>query len=295
MAAKKRLNTEAQREARKAKAKELQKMIAVQVEELRSSDRWLSFLESASKSHSYSVRNLLLISAQCPHASQVAGFRKWQDLGRQVRRGEKAIRIFGYATKKIEAENETDEEEKCRVYYPVLSVFDVSQTDSIEGAEPIPEIAPRLTGEDQEGLYRATADVLTGLGWGVTREEIPGSTNGFTTTDGSKQIVVEVALAPAQAAKTVLHEAAHALLHADEPFSKYVVHRGLKEVEAESVAYVVAGAFGMDTAQYTIGYVAEWSDFDAKVIEASAKNVLRAAHILIDALTDAYGPEVVAA
>ena len=76
------------------------------------------------------------------------------------------------------------------------------------------------------------------------------------------------------------------LLHSEESYAEYVAHRGLKEVEAESVAYVVAGAFGMDTSQYTIGYVAGWSKTDVEVIKQSATNVLKAAHVLIEAISN---------
>lgn len=100
-------------------------------------------------------------------------------------------------------------------------------------------------------------------------------------------------LSPAQAAKTGLHEAAHVILHADEDHAEYVEHRGTKETEAESVAYVVAGILGLDTSAYSVGYVAGWSNCDAETIKATAANVLRAAHALADALTEQ--PEAVAA
>lgn len=91
-------------------------------------------------------------------------------------------------------------------------------------------------------------------------------------------------LSDAQAAKTILHEAAHVLLHAEEGHAEYVAHRGVKECEAESVAYVVAGIHGLDTAAYSVGYVAGWTGADAETIQATAGAVLPAAHTLAEAL-----------
>ena len=95
-------------------------------------------------------------------------------------------------------------------------------------------------------------------------------------------------------AKTALHEAAHVILHAEEDHAEYVEHRGIKETEAESVAYIVAGILGLDTSAYSVGYVAGWSKCEAETIKATAANVLRTAHALADAITEP-APEPVAA
>lgn len=153
-------------------------------------------------------------------------------------------------------------------------------------ALPPPHLAQRLTGEDPAGIYDAVADYLTGQGWTVTREPIAGETNGYTTTDGSRRVVVDEHLSPAQAAKTALHEAAHVILHADEDPAEYVEHRGIKETEAESVAYIVAGTLGLDTSAYSIGYVAGWSGCEVETIKSTAARVLRTAHTLADAITE---------
>ena len=145
--------------------------------------------------------------------------------------------------------------------------------------------AARLDGSDEAGIYAATADYLTAQGWTVTRETIHGETNGYTTTDGTKRVVVDAALSDAQAAKTILHEAAHVILHSAEDHAEYVAHRGLKECEAESVAYIVAGILGLDTSAYSIGYVAGCSESDVDLIKSTAAAVLRTAHTLADALT----------
>lgn len=278
-------------EHRREQAEQLQATIAAEVEALRDSAAWERFLTFARSFHNYSLNNLMLILAQCPTATRVAGFRKWQELRRQVRKGEKSIRIFGYAERKPrEGEDTTGMKinakgEPVVPYFPMLSVFDIAQTDPGEGWEEH-EISHRLTGEDNAGIYEATADYLTASGWNVTREHIGGETNGYTTTDGTQRVVIDADLSPAQAAKTILHEAAHVVLHAEEDPAEYIEHRGIKETEAESVAYVVAGILGVDTSSYSIGYVAGWSEGDAETIRATAANVLRAAHTIADAITE---------
>ena len=285
-------------EERRAQADALHASIADQVEALRNTDQWTRFLAFAGAFHAYSLNNVLLILAQQPTATKVAGFRKWQELGRQVRRGQKAIRIFGYRTKKIDDDQPTSTtaggageqgeagEGRTLTYYPLLSVFDIAQTDPIDPDASDPtDLARHLTGTDEAGILDAVTDYLTAAGWAVERVALPGTANGYTTTDGTRRVVIDAGLSPAQAAKTALHEAAHVLLHVDDEPGEYAAHRGVKETEAESVACVTAGLFGLDTAAYSIGYVAGWADGDPAVIRAAAAAVLRTVHTLADALT----------
>ena len=276
-------------EQRRAEAETLQASIAEQVEELRDSEAWTRFLDFARAFHRYSINNLLLIMAQKPQATQVAGYRTWQKLGRQVTKGQRGIRIFGGRDILTTETNEQTGEEKqhrTRRFFPV-SVFDISQTEPTDPEADDPStLAHRLTGDDPHGIYQAVTDHLTAQGWSVERETIPGAVNGYTTTDGTRRVVVEADLSPAQAAKTALHEAAHVILHAEEDPAEYVQHRGIKETEAESVAYIVAGILELDTSAYSIGYVAGWSDCKAQTIKDTAARVLRAAHTLTDAITE---------
>lgn len=276
-------------EERRAEAEALQASIAEQVEQLRQSEAWTRFLDFAQVFHRYSVNNLLLILSQRPDATRVAGYRTWQSVGRQVTKGQRGIRIFGgrdVVTREEDERTGEETEHRTRRFFPV-SVFDISQTEPIDrDAEDPSTIAHRLTGDDPLGILAAVVDYLTGQGWTVEREAIAGEVNGYTTTDGSRRVVVDVDLSPAHAAKTALHEAAHVLLHAEEDPAEYVQHRGVKETEAESVAYVVAGLLGLDTSAYSIGYVAGWSEGDAETIKATAARVLRAAHTLAEALTE---------
>ena len=274
-------------EQRQAEAEALHETIAEQVEALRDSGAWQRYLEFAQSFHRYSINNLMLILGQCPEATQVAGYRAWQKLNRQVSKGEKGIRIFGGRDVTVTVEDEdTGEEKKERrtKFFPV-SVFDQGQTQLIDPEQGDPsEIAQQLTGEDIAGIHASTIDYLTAQGWKVEHEEIPGAANGYTAVDGSQRVVIDANLTPAQAAKTALHEAAHVLLHAEEDIADYVQHRGIKETEAESVAYVAAGVLGLDTSAYSIGYVAGWSDCETETIKDTAQRVLKAAHTLIEGI-----------
>lgn len=276
-------------EQRRAEAEALHESIAEQVEALRDSEAWTRFLSFATAFHRYSLTNLLLILAQRPEATHVAGYRTWQKLDRQVRKGERGIRIFGGrdVTETVEDEKTGKDKEQRRTRFFPVSVFDMSQTDPLDPEAPDPaQLAQRLTGDDPAGIFEAVADYLTDKGWTLERRPIPGETNGYTKTDGSRLVVVDANLSPAQTAKTALHEAAHVLLHADEDPAEYVEHRGIKETEAESVAYIVAGILGLDTSAYSIGYVAGWSGCEAETIRSTASRVLRTAHALAEAITD---------
>ena len=127
-------------EERKAQAEALHASILEQVEQLAQSGQWRRFLDFARSFHPYSLNNVLLILAQNPDATMVAGYRQWQAKGRQVRKNETAIKIFGHSTKKTSNDDEHQstqrEEERTIHYFPVLSVFDISQTDPIPGDRP---------------------------------------------------------------------------------------------------------------------------------------------------------------
>jgi len=284
---------------RRAQAEALQTQITEQVEALRDSDTWEQFLNFAQNFHNYSLNNLLLILGQNRDASAVAGFRKWQELNRQVRKGEKALKIFGYGEKKMTADEEAEAEahnlpikrnakgDAVKIYFPLLSVFDIAQTDLIDPeAGDLSTLAQPLTGEDTEGIAAAVRHYITAKGWTVEAEHITTGANGYTTTDGSKKIAIHDQLAPAQTAKTMIHEAAHAIMHEGITKAEYIEHRGIKETEAESVAYIVAGTLGLDTSAYSVGYVAQWSEGDTELIKGTAARVLKAAHQIIEAITE---------
>ncbi|UQB17885.1 DUF1738 domain-containing protein (plasmid) [Clavibacter nebraskensis] len=264
-------------EERKAQAEALHASIAAQIEALRDSDEWRRYLDRVRDFHQYSIGNLLLIMQQCPQARAVAGFRQWQARGRQVRKGEKAIRIFGYSQKKITEEDAQGEETERRIpLFPVLSVFDVSQTDPVDGVEDA-EIVHDLTGTTDHGVIDDLTTFLAAEGWTVARERLDGERKGYARPS-DRSIVIEVDVAPEQAAKTLIHETAHVVLGHTDDLAGYWEHRGIHETEAESVAYVVAGLLGFDTSAYSIGYIAGWADCDAELVKNTATRVLAAAH-----------------
>lgn len=271
-------------EERRADADRLHESIATQLEELTSSEGWSRFLAIATGFHHYSLSNVLLILSQRTDASRVAGFRQWQARGRQVRKGERAIKIFGYSAKRIEPDEASDsDEEQRRTFYPILSVFDISQTDPVDGVEELPDYAPRLKGGEDAGIYEATAAWLTEQGWTVTREALGGE-DGATSIDGTKRVRVHDDLSLAHAAVTILHEAGHATMHAE--LTDYHQHRGIYETEAESVAYITAGVLGLDTSANSIGYIAQWTGGDVQTVKVTAARVLTAVRTILDGITE---------
>ena len=272
-------------EEKKAQAEALHASITEQVDALRNTGQWQRFLDFAQSFHAYSLGNLLLILSQCPDATAVAGFRAWQAKGRQVRKGERGIRIFGYRQQKVTKEDENGEEvEKSITRFPVLSVFDIGQTEPIEGEEDNSTLTQQLVGSDDLGIVDGLSDYLSAQGWTIERQSLPGTKNGYTKPE-ERLVVLEEKLSPEHAAKTMIHETAHIELGHVEDMAEYLEHRGLMETEAESVAYVVAGMLGIDTSAYSIGYIAGWSEGNTDLIKSTATRVLRAAHTIAGLLS----------
>jgi len=271
-------------EEKKALAEALHNSISDQVEQLRDSECWTAFLDFTKAFHAYSFSNLLLILSQYPEAAQVAGFRTWQELGRQVRKGETGIRIFGYSIKKVTEEDENGESQEKRIArFPILSVFDIGQTDLIEGAEDTGMITRQLTGADDFGVVDALSAYLVEGGWTVEYRPLQGQKNGYTDPK-VMAVVIDSDLSREHTAKTLIHETAHVLLGHIEDMAEYAEHRGLWETEAESVAYVVAGLVGFDTSAYSVGYIAGWAGADVDLIKSTAVRVLRTVHQVVGIL-----------
>lgn len=237
-------------------------------------DNFANYLKTMAKFHRYSFSNVMLILMQCPDASHVAGYKKWQELGRNVRKGEKSIRILAPCPHKKKVENEDGEETEIHwtTYRPV-SVFDISQTDGKE----LPEICKRLTGDvaDYEALFEGLKKVAQVA---VSFEDISGGANGYFSKD--KGIVLNEGMEQTQTVKTFVHEIAHSILHVDSDKS-----REQKEVEAESVAYVVCQALGIDSTDYTFGYLAGWSNGDTKLLKQRLNDIQKCADKIITALS----------
>ncbi len=266
---------------------------------------WQNWLQVASRFPRYSFRNQILILRQDPHATAVCGYRAFQAMGRQVRRGEKAIKVLAPITKRVPREDAHGHpilDDQGRPTYrtvmtgtKAVSVFDVRQTDG-PPLPPPPKIGDvtLLTGQAPPGLWDNLQTFIEGQGFTVSRAPC-GDANG-TTDFAARQVTVRPDLDDAQAVKTLSHEAGHVLLHADRAATG---ERGLKEVEAESVAYLVTAAHGLDSAQYTFSYVAGWAlqavtaDHGLDdVLRSTAQRVLDAAATILKATQPAPEPTV---
>lgn len=240
------------------KTEEITKELERGVKELLASDKYKEYLNFMGKFHDYSVNNSILIFLQMPQATMVAGYQAWQNkFKRQVRKGEKGIRILAPCphkyTKQIEDENGNKEEHEFNwtTFRPV-SVFDISQTDGDE----IPEICNDLTG-NVEG-YKELVDKLIAVSpVRVSFEPINSAAKGYFN-DAENKIVVKAEMSEEQTVKTLVHEIAHSLLHGKEG-EETEANRSTKEVQAESVAYTVCRMLGLNTDEYSFGYIAGWS------------------------------------
>ena len=244
------------------------------VSELFESDKYKDYLTCMSKFHNYSFNNTLLIAMQRPDATLVAGFNAWKDKhGRMVKKGERGIRILAPYKYAVEAEPEHEGEEPKiieRTGFKPAYAFDVSQT---EGKE-LPSIAVNeLSGDVNEynKLFRALRIVCPVP---VDFEDIEGGSKGYFS-DSENRIAIKKGMSQVQTIKTLVHETAHAMLHSSAAEDKdNPVDRRTKEVEAESIAFTVCKRYGLDTEDYSFGYIAGWSSGkDIKELKASLERI----------------------
>lgn len=258
---------------------ELIEKLAEGIANLTTSEQWQRYLDFQSRFQRYSYNNALLIAAQCREATQVAGFNAWRKMGRTVRKGEKAIWILApmvYKTAQAEGDQQTQPFERIIRGFKFVPVFDVSQTEG----EDLPIICNRLDGDDPSGHYTKLVGVARSIGFSVETHTFDGSTNG-DCTHSEHRIRVEARNAPAQRVKTLAHEIAHALLH--ESFES----RALAELEAESTAYIVCQALGIDSSDYSFGYVATWAGGSTNAIasiKACCERIQRTSGCILGAL-----------
>ncbi|HQM00750.1 MAG TPA: ArdC family protein [Ruminococcus flavefaciens] len=225
------------------------------------SDKYKDCLRYMSKFTNYSAGNCILIMLQKPEASLVAAFGKWKQLGRTVNKGEKGIAILAPMTFRnkqsdVEDEEEQDEAETRTLGFRKVYVFDVSQTSG----EPVPEYVSDLDEDIEEEHVEAVISAVRSVtGLPVDVENISGGARGYYS-HSEQRIVIQAGLSGAQAVKTAIHECAHALLHdPDKNLPTADTTRSDKEVQAESVAYIVASRYGLDTSEYSFPYIASWS------------------------------------
>jgi antirestriction protein ArdC len=273
-------------------AAELLATLADGVGELTNSTAWCAWLDVQRRFHRYSWGNTLLIGAQRPDATRVAGFHTWLRLGRHVRRGEHGIAILAPVVPRLRVVDAESGDERWVAGRPhafrVTHVFDVTQTDGEELATPP---VTRLEGSDPHEWYTQLRDVAHGLEFSVEEDYLPDEVNGDCNHQ-LRRIRIEVRNGQRQQVKTLAHELAHAILHAD----RTGLARERCELEAESVAYVVCAGLGIDTSEYSFGYLAVWAgggDEARHAIGESAQRIQTAARLVLDAV-GAGGEEVAA-
>lgn len=266
--------------------KEITKKLEAGVRATFESDGYKDFLSCMSKFYRYSANNTLLIFMQCPSASLVAGFRKWEtDFSRHVKKGEKAITILAPCPHKGKrevknADGTTEEQEYTYNTFRPVSVFDVSQTDG----KPLPENPCKMLTGTVDGFAETFERVKAFSPVPVAFEHIKDGANGYYHTT-EKRIAIATGLSEEQTLKTAIHEIAHAILHNRETGAEKNADRGTMEVQAESVAYTVCSYFGLDTSDYSFGYVAGWSKGkEAKELSASMEVIRKTAKEIIDGI-----------
>jgi hypothetical protein len=241
---------------------------------LTTSRDWQRYLELQSRFHHYSFANVLLIASQRDDATRVAGYNAWRKAGRFVRKGEKAIWILAPMVYKS-TEAKAGKDDRVVRGFKFVPVFDLAQTEG----EELPSVCEQLRGNDSEGAYNVLVEVARCVGFKVEPHEFAGSTNGDCShVEG--RIRIEGRNDPVQQVKTLAHEVAHGLLH------KSFESRALAELEAESVAYVVCQAIGIDSGEYSFGYVATWAgggDLAIAAIKSSCGRIERAAASILTA------------
>ena len=278
--------------------KEITDRLETGIQELFESERYKAYLTTMSKFHSYSFNNTLLIAMQ--GGQLVAGYNKWRDdFHRNVKKGEKAIKILAPApfkakkeVQKLDAQGRpvmgkdgkpvTEVQEIQVPAFKIVSVFDVSQTEG----EPLPSIGvEELTGSvERYGEFFKALEQTSPVPIGF--EDIPGGSHGYYHLT-EKRIAIQEGMSELQTLKTAIHEIAHSKLHAIDPEAPAIEQADrpdsrTREVQAESVAYAVCQHYGLDTSDYSFGYVAGWSSGkDLEELKASLETIRATAHELI--------------
>lgn len=276
------------------KIKELTEKLETGIKGVFESSRYKEYLSTMNKFHSYSYNNSLLIHLQNPEASYVAGYKTWETMERHVCKGEKGITIFApcpYKVKKpvevydsktgqvkrdIHGKPVTEENEIQYASFKAISIFDISQTEG----KPLPELAEELKGEipDYKVLMNSIREVAPVP---IRFESWDGAKKGHYNL-GKKEIVIKSGMSDLQTVKTAIHETAHSILHKDQA---HIKDSASMEVEAESIAFVCCQHLGLDTSDYSFGYLAGWSsDKTLPELKSSLQTIQRTSHEVIERL-----------
>jgi antirestriction protein ArdC len=276
------------------KIKAFMEELDVAVDNLKTDEEWLRYLDVMSRFHNYSMNNQMLIALQSPNATRVAGFKKWQEMGRQVRKGEKGISIMAprmtrtdvldpSGNPKLNADGKAMKDSRV-VGVTTATVFDVSQTEGT----PLPvSHAMTLTVEPPDGFIDDLEQAVADAGFELVYEDMAGTGGGYTTADGSKKVAVKNGMTRGEVARTLAHELGH--IHAghldrtDEYHSGSGGCRGQMEVEADSISYAMLRANGMDPSivRTNASYVAGWGKADKDSVKNAANTVAKSVKALL--------------
>lgn len=252
--------------------------------EYMNSDQYKNFLTAMSHFHDYSVKNIQLILAQNPAATRVASYQTWKEhFGRQVQKGEKGMKIFIPIQVKIRDENgevKKDEngQEMTATRFKLGTVFDVKQTEGKELPKPLHLLEGTVP--DYETLYRASRQVSLDNHVPISFKEIESEANGYYNVETKEIVIAEKQMSEAQIMKTLFHEMAHSRLH--HPNDSFTATE--RELQAESIAYIVASHYGIDTSDYSFAYLHLWSDdqknysdleAQLKIIQTESKQLMK--------------------
>lgn len=256
------------------------------------SDTYKIFLQTMSKFNNYSLNNLFLIVAQKKDASAVASFNAWKKLGRHVQKGQKALKIWApyQVTRKDEKGQPVLDKKGQEVKdtrFRLVPVFDVSQTEGKELPKPVYELEG--THQDYANLYRAAKETAAVKGVLLEISKEPMEEHGYYSP-AENRIVIRAGMSERETLSTIFHEMAHADLHNPKALEGQKLTRTNKELQAESVAYVVANHYGLDTSSYSFGYLANWSNEPDSLadLEAQLSIVQKEAADLIKRLDTAF-------
>ena len=288
------------------KTKQAFSMIEQGVKDVYSSESFKQYLSCLSKFHSYSLNNTLLILSQKPEASLVAGYRAWQtNFNRHVNKGEKGLMILApVTTKEDRLMNKHDENgnvildesgnpvQEMRVvnltHFKTTTVFDISQTSG----DPLPSLVHDLTGSSNEvkAIIQTIQSVCTiPIEFKTETEDLSFMTGakGYYSPKKDK-IVINKDLEDLQTAKTLIHEYAHSILHKETDKTQ-----SQREIEAESLAFVICDHFGLDTSEYSFGYIASYANNDSKELKEILNNIQSTAHEMIEQLEPIYKEKLI--
>lgn len=269
--------------------KDAEKALEDGVKAVFTSERYAAYLNTLLKFHQYSINNCILIAMQRPDATYVAGCKDWNTkFKRTIIKGEKAIRILAPVEHKrtiLQKDENGDEVEQILKWltFRLVPVFDVKQTTG----EALPSFCDDLTGSVSN--YSEIIEALTQISpVPVFFEEIDNGSHGYYSRKENK-IGIKTGMSEMQTVKTLAHEIAHSILHSDE---KNLPPKNDREVQAESVAYLICKYFGFDTSSYSFEYVAGWSQEDPKTVTKYMESIRTTAEDVIKKVTSFFRKKV---